>query len=341
MFNDEIWKDVLEILFPSFIKFFHKELWEAIDFGKGYKFLEQELHQLDVDYGKDKRYVDKLVEVRLKNGKEKWLLIHIEVQGSVDNKFSERMFQYGYRIYDKYGRHAIGMAILSDTNKNFRPSYYSWEEYGTRWEYRYNTYKLLDYVGRELSEDNPFSLVVEAWCKSQESRKSEDLRKNFKRELLHLMYEYGHTREEIRALFIFIDGILRLSSMESEQIIYKEILEYERRKNMPYVTTFERIVLNKGKELGIREGKELGIREGKRLGIREGKELGLMEGKKQEAYLMIKNYYNIKYKTEVPISEEQALQLSADQLNDIFTYMITTEDRAKIDQYIKEAIPRK
>ena len=207
----------------------------------------------------------------------------------------------------------------------------------------------MDYVDKELPAGNPFSLVVKAWCKSQESRKSEDLRKNFKRELLHLMYEYGHTREEIRALFIFIDGILRLSSMESEQIIYKEILEYERRKNMPYVTTFERIVLNKGKELGIREGKklgiregkELGIREGKRLGIREGKELGLMEGKKQEAYLMIKNYYNIKYKTEVPISEEQALQLSADQLNDIFTYMITTEDRAKIDQYIKEAIPQK
>jgi hypothetical protein len=35
----------------------------------------------------------------LKDGKEQWILIHLEVQGKKEEDFPKRMFTYGYRIF--------------------------------------------------------------------------------------------------------------------------------------------------------------------------------------------------------------------------------------------------
>jgi hypothetical protein len=50
----------------------------------------------DAEIGK--RLADVLVKVFLKDGSEKWLLIHIEVQGYYEKEFGRRMFIYNYRI---------------------------------------------------------------------------------------------------------------------------------------------------------------------------------------------------------------------------------------------------
>jgi len=65
--------------------------------------------------------VDKLVKVFLLSGREKWVLIHIEVQGYPDADFEERMFIYYYCIFDKYKTKVVSLAILTDVNKKYRP----------------------------------------------------------------------------------------------------------------------------------------------------------------------------------------------------------------------------
>jgi hypothetical protein len=50
----------------------------------------------------------------LLNGAEKWIYIHIEVQGTKQAEFAEHMFVYNYRIYDRYRRPVASMAILAD-----------------------------------------------------------------------------------------------------------------------------------------------------------------------------------------------------------------------------------
>jgi len=42
-------------------------------------------------------------------------LVHIEVQGYPDEEFSERMFRYFYKIFDRHGKRVVSMAILTGT----------------------------------------------------------------------------------------------------------------------------------------------------------------------------------------------------------------------------------
>ena len=78
---DSAWKEVIENLFEDFLAFFFPEIFEDIDFSKGYAFLNKELASIVKDNKIGKRFADELVKVFLKDGSEKWLLIHIEVQG--------------------------------------------------------------------------------------------------------------------------------------------------------------------------------------------------------------------------------------------------------------------
>jgi len=44
--QDELWKEVIEGLFPQFLRFFAPDLAQDVDWERGYEFLDQELHQI-------------------------------------------------------------------------------------------------------------------------------------------------------------------------------------------------------------------------------------------------------------------------------------------------------
>ncbi len=94
MEQDSPWKEVLEELFEDFVENFFPQIYQESDFSKGYEFLDQELQQIAVSSETGKRVVDKLVKVYLIDGSEKWLLIHIEIQGYEQEEFPERMYTY-------------------------------------------------------------------------------------------------------------------------------------------------------------------------------------------------------------------------------------------------------
>ena len=52
------------------------------------------------------------------DGQETWVLIHIEVQAQVDADFSERMFVYHYRLFDRFRRPVVSLAILGDEHQS-------------------------------------------------------------------------------------------------------------------------------------------------------------------------------------------------------------------------------
>ena len=64
----------------DFLCFFFEDSNTMFDMEKGFEFLDKEPEQLfpDVD-GQSPKFVDKLVKVFTKSGKEKWILIHVEV----------------------------------------------------------------------------------------------------------------------------------------------------------------------------------------------------------------------------------------------------------------------
>jgi len=119
----------------------------------------------------------------------------------------------------------------------------------------YPVVKLLDYRGRweELEgSPNPFSVVVMAHLKSQETRGRDRERFNWKLRLTRMLYERGYGRDEILGLYRFIDMVVRLPE-EMEEEYHEEIIREEEVKGMEYITTAERIGMRKGLEQGMLE----------------------------------------------------------------------------------------
>ena len=42
------------------------------------------------------------------------VLCHVEVQGTPEADFTDRLFQYAYRIYDRFGRFPVTLVVLTD-----------------------------------------------------------------------------------------------------------------------------------------------------------------------------------------------------------------------------------
>ncbi len=250
---DEAWKKIIERFFPQLLRFFVPELYFDVDFSKGVSFLDKEMEQLSIKSVKGAKYVDKLVKVYLKDGKEKWLLVHIEVQSYSDKDFSLRMYRYFYRIFDRHGRRIVSMAILTGSEKIAEEGIFKLEAYGSGVEFRYLSFRLMDYDREELEKDsNPIAIVVLA-CQEKERAKRKGEMFNVKRYLIRKLYERGYGRDEVRGLFEFIDWVLQLSD-EEDKIVWEEIKELEEVKGMPYITSAERIGMEKGLQQGLQQG---------------------------------------------------------------------------------------
>ncbi len=176
---DGPWKHVLENLFEECLSFFFPHIPRDIDFSRGYEFLDQELQQITGESESGRRVVDKLVKVFLHDGAERWLLIHLEIQGYADESFPERMYVYNYRIFDKFRREVASLAILIDDNPRFRPNEYRRAHWDFEVTCRYPIVKLLDLRERwqELdASSNPFALVVKAHLRTLETMGNEQAR---------------------------------------------------------------------------------------------------------------------------------------------------------------------
>ena len=138
--QDELWKDVIEELFPQFLSFFAPDLAQEVDWERGYEFLDKELHQIAPESEERTRYVDRLIKVFLKEGGERWVLVHVEVQGYLDRKLGRRMFTIFYRLLDKYEKDIVSLAVFSDAHKRYKPDRFTWGFYGCSLEYKYRAY---------------------------------------------------------------------------------------------------------------------------------------------------------------------------------------------------------
>ncbi len=107
--HDRLFKELLQTFFDEFITLFFPKLRREIDLS-GLRFLQQELFT-DVTAG-EKHRVDLLAEVRLK-GEESLILVHVENQAQFQPEFAERMFIYFTRLYQKFRRKILPIAIFS------------------------------------------------------------------------------------------------------------------------------------------------------------------------------------------------------------------------------------
>lgn len=255
---DSPWKLVLDNYFEEFLAFFFPNAHEQIDWSRRYESLNKELQQVVRDAELGKRLADKLIKVWLKDGEEAWVLLHVEVQSQEESGFVERMFVYHYRIYDRYKCRVASFAVLGDERSTWRPNRFTSELFDCRVQFDFPVIKLVDFASqwKMLEESrNPFSVVVMAHLKAQQTRSDGQERKSWKLSLVKRLYEQGFQRQDILDLFRFIDWILVLpKNLEAD--FYQELAQYEEDRQMPYITSVERRGITQGLLSGIKVGLE-------------------------------------------------------------------------------------
>ena len=114
---DSPWKTVLERYFPDFLAFFFPDAHADIDWTHGYSLLDKELQKVVRDAKLGRRWADSLIRVTGREGDEDWLLVHVEVQGQNQADFAQRMFVYNYRLYDRYAKPVVSLAVLGEPSQ--------------------------------------------------------------------------------------------------------------------------------------------------------------------------------------------------------------------------------
>ncbi len=141
---DEAWKYAVRVFFPECLKLLFPSVHAQIDWTLPVEFLNADLYRLAPGArSKRRQTADIVVKVYFLDGRERIVLIHIEIQAQPDPNFPLRMFVYYYHIFDDYGYlEVVSLAILADNDSNWRPGSFQRSTAGCRVAFEFPTVKL-------------------------------------------------------------------------------------------------------------------------------------------------------------------------------------------------------
>ena len=262
---DELFEPVLALLFPA--------VHAAVDWSAPWESLDAQLAEIVRGTELGPAAADKLFKVRLLDGREAWLLVHVEVQAQHDVDFPWRMFVYHYRIIDRFHPiEVVSLAILGAGSRSWRPAEFVRGRLGCEVRLTYPVAKLLDFAGRQAeleATDNPAGLVIAAHLESLATHGDRPTRAAAKRRLLRQPFGRGWTERRIREVFRLIDWLLELPEGIDRPLKQQVYDESQREAAMPFVTSWERFAKEDGRVEGRAEGEVKGRAEAlrKSLGV--------------------------------------------------------------------------
>jgi hypothetical protein len=244
---DNPWKEAISIYFQPFIELLFPDVNAIVDWTRDYEFLDTVLQQVTRDDEIGERTADKLVKVWLKDGTETWILIHVEVQSQYQANFGERMYIYNSRIFGVYQQKVLSLAVLADDSPTWYPTQFEYNIGGCQVLLKFVVTKLLDYQQQwnALEQSlNPFSAIIMAHLKTQGTRQKPEDRLQWKLRIIKGLYQQGYSRDDIRELFRLIDWLMALPQ-PLDNTFEREIQRFEEETKMPYVTSIERVGIQK------------------------------------------------------------------------------------------------
>ena len=336
---DSIWKEMLELLFKEFLHFFFPDIHHDIDFAKGYLFLDKEFQKISQDSKSGRKIVDKLVKVFLKSGQEKWLLIHIEIQGQKTKDFAQRMYTYNYRIFDKFQRNIVSLALLTDTNPNYRPNVFKFEQWNFSLNFKFPLAKIIDYIDYDFEKEyrkNPFSILMQAYLKTMETQGDNFKRYQWKKKFVATLYQLGFAHKTLYNLFRFIEWMMELPD-ELENKLYQEVNEMKGEQAMSFIIFPEKKWREEGVKEGLKQGIKQGIQKGIQKGIQEGELKGFIRGRQEAIQVALEiKFQNVDKKILDMIKKVKSL----DALEYLLEQAKLIKDLESFKKVLKEKINR-
>ena len=219
---DALWKEFITDFLEDSIAMLNVELFKAVDWTIPPHYLEQELlNALKGKYKiKDKRkFTDKLIKLRLKSGKDHYVLLHAEAQHEPEDLFNKRMYIYRSLIFLRYDVEDI-TAIALFTGAAPKPEQLEYHHiiFGTELYYRFNSYIIAEQDEAQLLvSDNPFAIAVLAAMYVLQTKNDAVKRFSFKRNLFVLAQKKKISKEKLLKLLIFVRDFIELpNSLENE-----------------------------------------------------------------------------------------------------------------------------
>ncbi|PNW40951.1 UNVERIFIED_CONTAM: hypothetical protein BEN50_14625 [Euhalothece sp. KZN 001] len=255
---DSPWKEALERYLPAFLALCFPSLHHLIDWSQPYLSLDTELREAVRDADLGTRFADKLFQVFLNDGSVTQLLIHLEVQGQYEANFSERMFVYHYRIFDRCRSPLVSLAVLGDDRPSWRPNSYGYGEGGAQMKLEFLIVKLLDFEEQwqELeSSDNLFAPIIMAHLKSKSTTQDAQARAQWKWTIVRGLYQRGYQRGDILELFRVIDWMMVLPEALQEEF-NDQVKQETEETQMPLLSHLELEAKAEGRKEGRKEGQK-------------------------------------------------------------------------------------
>lgn len=266
--DDGLWKVLIELFFYPMLERGIPALYKDADLNMPPKFLDKELIEIKGDEDDlpiiGKSIADFLVSVTLKDGNERWVLLHIEVQGSGGGNLPFRMYFYKSRIFSKYKHDSTALAIITDKRPLGEQDFFESELYGAKLTYRYNNLVVCEQDEEKLvSSDNPFDLVLLAAKRALQCDKDEYRKFVYLKELSAILKERGWSIQEKRKLLLFCERIINLTDkdLRVDFIKYQKGL-HKKGEEVMYLTIAEEYYMEQGLEKGMKQGMEKGMEKG-------------------------------------------------------------------------------
>lgn len=276
---DQAWKIALDHAFQAFVAFFYPQLYALIDWSKRPRFRDKELSQVGFGDTPATRLADKLVSVRLADGSEQWVMVHVEVQSQVDESLPLRVLEYNFRIFERYKCPVASLVLLADDRPDWHPHAFHNSALGTVMGISFTTAKLLDFADRTdqlLVSRNPFALLTLAQLQTRAAHGDPAELFAAKWQLTQLLYQRGWSKRRIIALFKAINWMMTLPEHWQERY-WQHIRELEGRNAMELLNPLEQWFFDKGHKQGLQEGLQKGLLEGREKGAQLERDLSAVQ----------------------------------------------------------------
>ncbi len=252
--RDGAWKEALRRHLRQFLFILFPSVHDAIDWTQPVVFLDKELRAVARKAKLGKRHADVFVQVSLKTGETQLLYLHVEVQNEPDKHLPRRVYGYNYRLEDYVGQEVVSLVILADGDPKWRPDRYARSVLNNRLEFVFGSQKLLDFESQRaqlLQKAEAAGLLILAQLDELKFRRKPAELRQRKFGLIKQLYIAGHSKEDIQAIYELIDWMITLPDLEESRLL-ADIETYESDQTMPYITSAERIGIEKGIEKGKR-----------------------------------------------------------------------------------------
>ncbi|MBX3256920.1 MAG: hypothetical protein KF862_22475, partial [Chitinophagaceae bacterium] len=173
--------------------------------------------------------------------------------------FPKRMFQYWYRIYDRYAADVTALAIFTGNRRQQHPDTFHKTFMGTEITYRYNAYHIFDHSETELlAMDNPFALIVLAAQKASLQGKvpEEELANHRLTVAKALIQSKKFSHKKIEKLLFFLKNFIYIGNDEINRKFDTQIQQLTGGTiAMGIIEAIKKIEREEAFEIGMEKGK--------------------------------------------------------------------------------------